>query len=263
MSELKYKVGDRVRINSLDWYNENKDEYGNIDINSDFTFYADRSKYCGKVFTIAEVFDNCYTVKEDNNEYYWIDEMIEHLVAARGEDNRSYALGQETHTIPSSELYKNAVESENPHICGNKITLDEYKNNDKEWLFNTLAMLDNITALESIQDIFNHLQKPKYPKTYEECYAILDDTNKINVFDICKFVQLLEARNAYWKIAGEEMGLGKPWSPDYTNTGEKKFSIWVDSDEIKFSGPFTTTQDRKSTRLNSSHKSLSRMPSSA
>lgn len=22
-------------------------------------------------------------------------------------------------------------------------------------------------------------------------------------------------RDAYWKIAGEEMGLGKPWEPDY------------------------------------------------
>ena len=81
---MKYNVGDRVQIKSLDWYNENKDEYGNIDINDYFTFYADRSKYCGKVFTIAEVFDDCYTVKEDNNEYFWIDEMIEHLVAARG-----------------------------------------------------------------------------------------------------------------------------------------------------------------------------------
>ena len=27
---LNYKVGDRVRINSLDWYNQNKDEDGNI-----------------------------------------------------------------------------------------------------------------------------------------------------------------------------------------------------------------------------------------
>lgn len=24
-------------------------------------------------------------------------------------------------------------------------------------------------------------------------------------------------RDAYWKIAGDEMGLGKPWEPDYTN----------------------------------------------
>ena len=38
------------------------------------------------------------------------------------------------------------------------------------------------------------------------------------------------------------MGLGKPWEPDYTNTDEKKFSIWVDFGEIKLGGAFTTTQ---------------------
>lgn len=84
---MKYEVGDRVRIKSIDWYNANKDEYGNIDINYDFTFYADRSKYCGKVFTITEVFDNCYCVKEDNNEYFWADEMIECLVEEMSDGN--------------------------------------------------------------------------------------------------------------------------------------------------------------------------------
>ena len=81
---MKYKVGDKVRIKNIDWYNENKDEFGDIDISEDFTFYADRSKYCGKVFTISEVFDNSYLVKEDNNEYYWSDEMIEGLVERNG-----------------------------------------------------------------------------------------------------------------------------------------------------------------------------------
>ena len=27
--------------------------------------------------------------------------------------------------------------------------------------------------------------------------------------------KLLICRDAYWKIAGEEMGLGKPWEPDW------------------------------------------------
>jgi hypothetical protein len=31
---------------------------------------------------------------------------------------------------------------------------------------------------------------------------------------IRKFQFLLLYRDAYWKIAGEEMGLGKPWEPD-------------------------------------------------
>ena len=32
---------------------------------------------------------------------------------------------------------------------------------------------------------------------------------------IMKLQRLLIYRDAYWKIAGEEMGLGKPWEPDW------------------------------------------------
>lgn len=28
---MKYKVGDKVRIKSLDWYNKNKNKYGDVD----------------------------------------------------------------------------------------------------------------------------------------------------------------------------------------------------------------------------------------
>ena len=79
--------------------------------------------------------------------------------------------------------------------------------------------------------------KPKYPKTYKECcdvllippyynlryhtyepnyneYAtsnsLLSLQDKLNTLG-----KLIICRNAYWKIAGEEMGLGKPWEPKY------------------------------------------------
>jgi hypothetical protein len=41
---------------------------------------------------------------------------------------------------------------------------------------------------------------------------------------IQNFQKLLICRDAYWKIAGEEMGLGKPWEPDY-DSGVDKFGI--------------------------------------
>jgi hypothetical protein len=75
-------------------------------------------------------------------------------------------------------------------------------------------------------------RKPQYPKTYEECAKIMNcpiaepsgwlfnfDANikdpyyrKIDIL-MGKFTRLLICRDAYWKIAGEEMGLGKPWEP--------------------------------------------------
>ena len=66
--------------------------------------------------------------------------------------------------------------------------------------------------------------KTKYPDNYEECVRI---AKNIHGYDIHidapayrelmeSFIKLLICREAYWKIAGEEMGLGKPWEPNWT-----------------------------------------------
>lgn len=63
--------------------------------------------------------------------------------------------------------------------------------------------------------------KKEYPKTYEECCKVMNycynpvatkTTHKEEL--IRRFQFLLLYRDAYWKIAGDEMGLGKPWEPD-------------------------------------------------
>lgn len=70
--------------------------------------------------------------------------------------------------------------------------------------------------------------KPKYPKTYKKCCEILKyipnsyDVDEILVYgymcDELRILQkLLVCRNAYWKIAGEQMGLDKPWKQDYND----------------------------------------------
>ena len=73
-------------------------------------------------------------------------------------------------------------------------------------------------------------KKPQYPKTYEECCEIMGikypvvggkpdglGASTYRITAIRPLIYLLICRDAYWKIAGEEMGLGKPWQPDYTN----------------------------------------------
>ena len=65
-------------------------------------------------------------------------------------------------------------------------------------------------------------KKTEYPKTYEECRQILGyrENSIINVATINDsklfgaLYRLKVCRDAYWKIAGEEMGLGKPWAPN-------------------------------------------------
>ena len=44
--------------------------------------------------------------------------------------------------------------------------------------------------------------------------------------------KLFICRDAYWKIAGEKMELGKPWEPDWTNLDQLKYCIWVDVGEF-------------------------------
>lgn len=76
-------------------------------------------------------------------------------------------------------------------------------------------------------------KKPAYPDNYEECVRI---AKNIHGYDINidapayrelleSFVKLLICRDAYWKIAGEEMGLGKSWEPDWLDE-TAKYGIW-------------------------------------
>ena len=67
--------------------------------------------------------------------------------------------------------------------------------------------------------------KPQYPKTYEECCQHLGCDDKLNVGELIPFQQLVNARNAYWKIAGEQIGLDKPWEPDWCNENKLKYCI--------------------------------------
>lgn len=73
-------------------------------------------------------------------------------------------------------------------------------------------------------------KKKEYPKTYEECAAIMgvelwncmwgEDATEYeeqteDLMDA--FIKLKICRDTYWKIAGEEMGLEKSWKPDWEN----------------------------------------------
>lgn len=83
------------------------------------------------------------------------------------------------------------------------------------YLVGKITRTDNGILVEYVE------KKPKYPTTYEECYDegntelhfIYVDKDERDLYE--SFIQLIRCRNAYWKIAGEEMGLDKPWEPKY------------------------------------------------
>ena len=54
---------------------------------------------------------------------------------------------------------------------------------------------------------------------------------------IAKFQELLICRDAYWKIAGEQMGLGKSWKPDWNDQD------WNDMYYISYDGKSLAKED--------------------
>ena len=103
---MKYKVGDKVRIKSLDWYNENKDEDGDVPCVCDILFLERMKKYCGKILTISKVY-NC-TGRYDGKHIYemegaknidWTEDMIEYKVEDAGEFDPQKVKYRNTDTV--------------------------------------------------------------------------------------------------------------------------------------------------------------------
>lgn len=75
-------------------------------------------------------------------------------------------------------------------------------------------------------------KQPQYPKTYEECCKVLGHNSVFNDNRgykwelLCNLQKLLICRDAYWKIAGEQVGLGKSWEPDFDNENEYKYGLF-------------------------------------
>ena len=96
---------------------------------------------------------------------------------------------------------------------------------------------------------FAVLKKPTYPTNYQECCQVLGlpmqnaleyinkDCNKHDYYNDLQstlncFVSLKICRDAYWKIAGEQMGLGKLWKPDFTNDDEERYGIYTAANKV-------------------------------
>lgn len=210
---MKYKVGDRVRIKSLDWYNENKDENGSIVVSDLYFFNGINKHLCGTIITITNVHRTCYEVKE--NDAYWTDEMIEGLV-------------------------------EEPVLSAPNITEGVFvPEKDMKWVTEYI-LPDGYIFKDENGNVINatkivlEKKKNEYPKTYEECCKVFGLNHYLGISwnsydeysgvitclpkrieDIAKKLEslskLLICRDAYWKIAGDELELGKPWEPDYKN----------------------------------------------
>ena len=273
---MKYKVGDKVRIKSLDWYNENKDEFGVVLIeNGEYMFFESDTIWCGKVITIVDVcLDEYYTIAEDFGKYRWTDEMIEGLEREpdMGEVSDGYHTFNELYEyrlLYNASMFNELAKQNLYDVHKSKRHSDgEIPFGDPNWFIvmaelptgqisNHYEMKDwdlfqipeketaNTWDGHTPKDVAERLRKfltpkSKYPMTYAECCKVLSiqgshlmlNAYKVTSYEkklytkIKAFSDLMVCKDAYWKIAGEKMGLDKPWEPDW-DSKDFKFIISV------------------------------------
>lgn len=199
---MKYKAGDKVKIKSLDWYNKNINYGKNVVLSDGYYFTPKMTRYCDAVLTIKKVYDI-----DNSSQYYlmeeagfaWTDGMIEGLADAR--------------------------ETPVEHPC--------------DWLKRGLNLPDGYEFQDENGNVINASKvkivkkKPKYPATYKECCDVLgidtmdNDAKGYKHFLVIQFQELLIARDAYWKIAGD-------WKPSYNPLSDKEnlYSIVTFNGEI-------------------------------
>ena len=229
MSGMKYQVGDRVKIKSFDWFRNG----------ACFGFNTFMAKYCGEVFTIESKNEKLqkYYMIEDRGTNAWTDDMIECVMNISKLGTASNPLD------PKSNA--NCITRERVDELATKIDKELPSGNQNVWeLPDGYQFVDENGNVINATIIALEKKKTEYPKTYEECVRILGlgVLNELKHYNlnilykkdlIVSFQKLLICRDAYWMIAGEEMGLGKPWEPEYTNTGEKVYSIVRECGTIK------------------------------
>ena len=211
---LKYKVGDKVRIKSLDWYNENiaknKKKYPPEEFDGIHNFF-------GKIVTISDAVDSphvdfpYYNIVEDEWEYYYTDEMIECKVEE-----------EEIEFTEEDKYWCDIMSESDPTTY---VLPQGYQFVD-----------ENGNVIET-KKIVLEKKKSKYPQSYEECCEVLGDVRSAcwsgYKCDILGYLnKLLICRDAYWKITGEEWKLKYPWHPKWDRTDIIHYIITYAAGEI-------------------------------
>ena len=210
-------------------------------------FIPDMTVFCNKIVTISSVWSNTlevYHIKEDNGRFNWTDKMIEGL-AEQGNNMNNIDKLKKISTPAEENWFEIAKEWEREDK-----EMDKLKH--EAILPEGYVFKDENGNIINAKKIVVEKKKKEYPKTYEECCKILgvSPNNFLTITDcydgevettdyerglLSKFASLWRlsiCRDAYWKLAGEKMGLGQPWEPDWKDTYQKKWIITFYQDWI-------------------------------
>jgi hypothetical protein len=111
---MKYKIGDKVRVKSLDWYNNNTSNADFICCSNFIPFTQHMSLFCGCVLTIKSIErDNIYLVEENLNA--WTEDMFEGL--ADSKENIEIILNDKKYIIDVEKAKELGVLKEKDSRC--------------------------------------------------------------------------------------------------------------------------------------------------
>ena len=216
LEKYPYKVGDFVRI----------PEY-------ETKVCIDDMKWDG--------FEIQYLVSADETEYEWysVEELKPCKEEIMEETNKAIFEGNAHCCDIMNDIIKDNIKErkyaelrmplDDDDKLSTEVTIDGNKifppNN---YLIGKVTQVDNGMLVEFVK------KQPNYPKTYEECcYSGYDEEYTDKHLDLIRNFQKLKlCRDAYWKIAGEQMGLGKPWEPDFTNDVEVRYGMYTAANKV-------------------------------
>ena len=120
--------------------------------------------------------------------------------------------------IPAKFMITHMMLPEPPHNVNDELTykvIDGYE-------------FDRVENDKIILKVVKH----KYPTTYDKCCDMLNAEEFVGYELMTNFPKLINARNAYWKIAGKEMGLDKSWESPLPSLFEIVYCIRRKNNEI-------------------------------
>ena len=256
---MKYRVGDKVRIKSIYWYNLNKGPLTkSVELINGPSFVKKMSCFCHKIMTIVAIKENVYRMEEDDSIFDWTDEMIEGLAEKEKRDMGEVSDGY--HTFNELYEYRLLYNASMFNELAKQGLYDVHKSKrhsdgeipfgDSNWFIvmaelptgqisNHYEMKDwdlfqipekekaNVWDGHTPKDVAERIRvflnpKPKYPTTYEECCKVLNLTPCYNVaYDYYRGEELDALYHLL--ICRDAYWKIAGWKPDYTSLEYKYY----------------------------------------
>ena len=223
---MKHKVGDTVKIKSIDWFNaQEKDSDGDIHIysvNNIVYFTKDMSNYCSKEAKIEDIRidDNIYFLDVDKRCYEWTDEMLD-----ENYDFKQLAIGE----VFDFEGHKLKVEEDINKSC-NGCFFDKCKFHNGcncDILLNKGVIPQCNLRVDKNSIIFKEI---KDSKTMEERTIKVDiDTARKWYNGLDKSLHTL-ALQAFSENELKDSGLPNTWNEFCLETPIKQFEYYISAD---------------------------------